>query len=171
MTGWSVSRAAGAALVVFSALLLQTTVLARLPLPGGAPDLPLVVVIAYALAGGPGVGLGLGFGAGLLVDLVTGHALGLLGLVYAVVGWGAGSAVDDGVERSALTPVVVVAGGAAAAVLLYAGLGALFSDPRSTVAATLSALPVQVVGGALLAPFVVPVVARLSGRTRDGAYR
>jgi uncharacterized membrane protein len=49
------------ATTVVTALLLQSTVLARLPLPGGVPDLLLVLVVAFALVEGPLSGAVTGF--------------------------------------------------------------------------------------------------------------
>ena len=80
---------------VLTALLLQSTVLSRLPLPGGAPDLLLVLVVAYALAEGPLSGTVTGFCAGLLADLTSDHELGRTALVLALVGYVAGLVHDD----------------------------------------------------------------------------
>ena len=88
-------RFALGAVTVLLALLLQTTVVARLPLPGSPPDLLLVLVVAYALAEGSASGMLTGFAAGLLADLLSDAELGRLALVYVVVGYLAGLAADD----------------------------------------------------------------------------
>ena len=154
---------------VLPAVLLQTTVLARLPLPGGAPDLLLVLVVAYALAEGPLSGTVTGFAAGLLADLGADHELGRTALVLALVGYLAGQ-VHDGPsyggsgERSTLLPFVVVGLSAAAAVTLYAVEGLLLGDPRVTTSAYLRALAGTVPYSVLLTPFVVPVIGALVRR-------
>ena len=51
-----------------TAVVLQSTVFARLGLPGATPDVVLVVVLVIALVAGPTVGAVTGFGAGVLVD-------------------------------------------------------------------------------------------------------
>ena len=56
------------AAAVLVAVVLQTTLLDRLPFPGGAaPDLVLVLVVTLALASGPMVGMLIGFCAGCAV--------------------------------------------------------------------------------------------------------
>ncbi len=161
---------------VLSALLLQSTVLARLPLPGGAPDLLLVLVVAFALAEGPRSGTLTGFGAGLLADLGADHELGRTALVLALVGYGAGLVHDDpsygaSGKRSTAVPFVVVGLSAAAAVTVYAAEGLLLGDARITGSAWLSALVGTVLYCVLLTPFVVPVVAALVRRVGQDPLR
>lgn len=151
------------AVVVVTALLLQTAVLAALPLPGAAPELLVVVVVAFALAEGAWSGAVTGFVAGLLADLLADHALGRLALVLAVVGYAAGQVHDD-TERSTLLPFAVVAGAAAGAVLLFAAQGVVLGDPRVDGAAVLRSLASSVPYAVVLTPFVVPVVGALVRR-------
>ena len=65
-----VRRGLLAVVLVVTALALELTVLARLPLPGGTPDLLLLVVVTFGLVHGPVTGMFVGFGAGLALDLV-----------------------------------------------------------------------------------------------------
>jgi rod shape-determining protein MreD len=58
-----------AAVFVVTALLLQACVINPLGLPGGRPDLLVVVVVALAVVGGPAYGAVLGFTVGLAADL------------------------------------------------------------------------------------------------------
>ena len=145
--------------LVLLALLLQSAVVGRLPLPGGLPDLLLVVVAAIALAGGPRVGLGVGFAGGLLADLSADHQLGRLALAYALAGLVAGRGHDT--ERSAPVAFATVAAAAAVAIVVFAATGALVGDPRTSPYAVgmslLTSLPYDV----LLTPLVVPVVGLL----------
>lgn len=158
------------AVTVLLALLLQTTVVARLPLPGSPPDLLLVLVVAYALAEGSASGMLTGFPAGLLADLVSDAELGRLALVYVVVGYLAGLAADE-TERSTLLPFVVVGLAAAGALVLYAAEGFLLGDPRASVAALGRALTSSVAYDVVLTPFVVPVVRMLVRRVDPDAAR
>lgn len=160
------ARALLGVVVVVTALLLQSTVLAALPLPGAAPELLVVVVVAFALAEGPLSGAVPGFAAGLLADLLADHALGRLALVLAVVGYAAGQVHDD-TERSTLLPFAVVAAAATGAVLLFAGEGVVLGDPRVTGAALLRSLASSVPYAVVLTPFVVPLVEALVRRV-DG---
>jgi rod shape-determining protein MreD len=151
------------AATVLTALLLQTTVVSRLPLPGAAPDLLLVLVVAYALAEGPLSGMTTGFIAGVLADSLADHALGRLALAYAVVGYLTGM-IDDDNERSTLIPFLAVGLGALGGVLIFAAEGVLLGDPRITLSAfgrsVISSVPYAVV----LTPFVVPAVSALVRR-------
>lgn len=145
-----------------TALVLQVTVLARLPLPAGAPDLLLVLVVAFALAEGAASGTVTGFATGLLVDLGADHELGRTAVVYTLVGYLAGSVRHAGVPgdagRPRALPLVVVALTAVGGITLYAAEGLLLGDPRITAAAYLDALTGTVAYSVVLSLLVVPVV-------------
>lgn len=162
-------RLALGAAVVLTALLLQG-LLSRLPLPGAAPDLLLVVVVAFALAEGPSSGALTGFVAGLLVDLGADHELGRVALAYALAGYVAGL-VHDRPDRSRLLPLGVVAAAAGIAVTSFFAEGVLLSDPRTTVSAWGAGLLATVVWCVVLAPVVVPLVAVLVRRLDDDPLR
>ena len=159
------ARVLVAAVLVVVAVVLQVTVLARLPLPGATPDLLLLVVVALALAHGPAFGLGVGFGAGLAADLAppADHEVGRWALVLTLVGYLAGMARDE-TRRSAFVPLVVVAVAGGAAVLMYAGLGALMDDPNVTWPAVRALLPTAVLYDVVLSAFVVPAVLAVARR-------
>lgn len=149
--------------VLLTALLVQTVLLSRLPLPGATPDLLLVVVVAFALAEGPASGAVTGLFAGLLADLGADHALGRVALAYVVVGYAAGL-VYDGPDRSVLLPAAVVGLAAAGAVTVFSAEGILLGDPRTTVAAYLRGTATTVLYCVALTPLVVPAVGALARR-------
>ena len=151
------------AATVLTALLLQLGVISRLPLPGAAPDVLLVLVVAFALTEGPLAGIVTGFVAGLLADAVSDHQLGRLALAYVVVGYVTGMLQDD-TERSTLRPFLAVALGAAAGLAIYTGEGILLGDPRIRLHAVLRSAVSSVPYDVLLTPFVVPVVGGLVRR-------
>jgi rod shape-determining protein MreD len=144
-------------------LVVQTAVLARLPLPGGPPDLLVVVVVAVGLLAGPPAGMAAGMGIGLLGDLAAEHEAGRLALVLVVVGYLAGQ-LEDHVDESLALPVVSVAVLSTAAVVLYAVQGLLLGDPRVTGTGVLASLAGTVAYSCLLTPVVVPLVAALVRR-------
>jgi rod shape-determining protein MreD len=156
---------------VLTALLVQTTVVNRIPLPDGRPDLLVLVVVALALVRGPEYGAVLGFVCGLLADVVppADHTVGRLALAYAVVGYAAGL-LEDAEERSVLATVLVVAACSAAAVVAYAGIGALLGDERITISALRSSLVATVIYDVVLAPFVVPAVSGAARRADPAGY-
>lgn len=149
--------------LVVVAVVLQDTVVARLPLPGAAPDLVLVLVAAVGLVAGSRTGLITGFAAGLLADLTADHELGRLALVHLVVGYVAGLLQDDA-EGSVLVPTAAVGALTAGAVVLYAAEGILLGDPRITGGAFWRSLASTVPYCVALAPVVVPPVGALLRR-------
>ena len=151
------------AVTILTALLLQTTLIARLPLPGVAPDLLLVLVLAFALVEGPLSGLVTGFVAGVCADLVADHQLGRLALAYAVAGYAVGLLEEDN-ERSVFVPFVAVGAGAAVALLVFAGEAVLLGDVRVTFGAVLRGLLSSVPYDVVLTPFVIPVIGALVRR-------
>jgi rod shape-determining protein MreD len=159
-------RAALAAAVVLTALVLQADVINRIALPLGRPDLSLLCVIAFGLTSGPVYGAVVGFCVGLAADVLppADHTLGRLALAFAAVGYLAGL-VEDVEERSVLSTVAVVAGASLVAVIVFAGLGALLGDGRITGAAVARSLAAAVLYDVVLAPFVVPVVSGAIRRT------
>ena len=154
----------GAATIVV-ALALQTTIFSRLPLPGNAPNLLLVLVVAVALAGGVPAGVGMGFATGLAADLISDHPLGLLAFVFLVVGLVVGS-IEAPSERSVFWPVVIVAAAAVLSFLLYLVIYALIGRHGIAWGSQLRGLPEAVVYDVMLTPFVVPVVAAVVRRLR-----
>lgn len=155
-----------AAVVVFVALVVQVTVVTRLPLPAGiVPDLVLLVVAALALRMGSLPGCMIGFLAGLLADIVPPayHTVGLYALVYCAAGYLVGLAKEE-IQDSAVLSFFVVALGAVGGTLLYTALGALFGDPRVTVTVLTRVMPVSVLYDVVLSPFVLYVISRLVDR-------
>jgi rod shape-determining protein MreD len=152
-------RIAFRVVLVLTVCLAQVGVVNRMHLPGGGPDLLLLVVVAVGLVTGSQRGAVFGFGAGLTADLLppADHLAGQLAFAYTVIGYLAGL-IDTGEDTSVLTTIVVVAGGSVAVVLLYAGLGALVGDGRISASATLHSVFGTVVYDVLLAPLIVPLV-------------
>jgi rod shape-determining protein MreD len=151
--------------LVFAAAILQVVVVNKWHLPGGHPDLLVLVVVAFGLASGPQRGAILGFFAGFLADVMppAAHIAGRLAFAYTIVGYIAGL-FEDPEESSVFTAILLVAGGSAAAVLLYAAVGGLLGDARVTADMTVHSLVATVVYDVLLAPFVVPVVSGIARR-------
>jgi rod shape-determining protein MreD len=157
------ARIFAAGLAVALVVLLQGTLVARVPLPGGSPSLALLLVVGVALAAGPAAGLGCGFAAGLVIDLMSDHPAGVLAICLALVGFAVGLLETDP-DRSAFWPMVVVGVSAAAAQLLFAALIGLLGNGG---AAAVDQLPAAVAYDVLLAPFVVPVVAAAERKVRS----
>lgn len=165
-------RAVLAVVLVVTALAIQLTVLAPLPLPGGTPDLLLLVVITFGLVHGPVTGMLVGFGAGLLVDLVppSDSPAGLWALVLCVIGYLAGMARSEA-DRSAVAPLVIVVTLSLLEVVLFAGLSVLFGSSRVTWGSMLGVALSTALYTVILAPFVVPLVTGLCRRVEPVSTR
>jgi len=77
-------------ILIFVALILQTTAFNYLTIYGVKPDLILILVILNGFLRGTREGAFLGFSAGLLQDLVSGGVFGLNALTKLVAGYLAG---------------------------------------------------------------------------------
>jgi rod shape-determining protein MreD len=122
---------------------------------GGAPEPLLVVVVGVAILAGPEPGAVAGFVAGLSVDLLVLTPFGLTALVWCLVGWGTGLAVDRLVRRSWWIPPVAVAVASMAAVLLFALGAAVLGAAHLT---TLDRMSVAVGVGLMHLVLAVPIL-------------
>ncbi|MFF5250399.1 rod shape-determining protein MreD [Streptosporangium sp. NPDC000095] len=141
-------------------MILQVTVVNRLPLPGhAAPDLVLLAVVGYALARGAAAGAVMGFAAGLVSDLLppAAHLLGHNALVFCLIGFMAGRAVES---RPAAGPLAALACAIAGPVVALV-TGALVGDPRAGVSMLTAVLPQAMIYNLLAAPPVVWMVRRV----------
>ena len=165
-------RAVLAVVLVLTALAIQLVVLAPLPLPGGTPDLLLLVVITFGLVHGPVTGMFVGFGAGLALDLVppSDSPAGLWALVLCVIGYLAGMARAEA-DRSPAAPLVIVVTLSLVEVLLFAGLSVLLGSPRISWVSLLGVALSTAAYTVLLAPVVVPFVTSLCRRVEPVATR
>jgi rod shape-determining protein MreD len=154
----SANRLAVVVLSVATALVLQTSVLARISFLGAKPDLVLVVVVCFALSDGPAAGMGAGFGAGLLLDLLGTHT---------VVGYGAGVIRSYFDRLATFTPMLVVGALTAIAILMYAGVAALLGDPRISGEPVARSLLLTSLYDVVLTPFVFAAVTALRSRSDD----
>ena len=151
------------------AVVIQLTVVNRLPLPGGAvPDLVLLLVTATAVCTSPLAGALAGFAVGLALDVAPPavHYAGEYALVFCLAGWGA-ARVDRAIrdtrgERDPMITFAVMAGAAAAGEAGQAALGMMLSDPDVTGAVASRVLPTAILYDLLAAPFVFWLVARIS---------
>jgi len=153
-------RSLTVAVALFTALVLQTTVVNLLPLPLAVPQLVVVVVVVVGLIEGSEVGAVSGFGAGLVGDLLSDHAVGQVALVLTLVGYAAGQIREDG-ERTVAIPLAAVAGGSAAYVLLSALVAAGIGDARLGGAQVLRTVLGVALYDVLVTPFVLPPLRAL----------
>jgi len=151
-----------------TALLLQTTVLARLRLFGVMPDFMLLVAVCGGITAGATRGATIGFASGMLIDLFLSTPLGLSALVFTLVGYGVGVA-NTGVLRSAWYIPVLTAGAASVAgVVLYALVGSVLGE-RMIDGHLVTIAAVVGLSNAVLAPVAVKFVDWSLGSLKAGA--
>ncbi|MDH2428122.1 rod shape-determining protein MreD [Sphaerisporangium sp. TRM90804] len=154
-------RAMVAVLLVGLVMIVQVTVVNRLPLPGGGgPDLVLLVVVLFALARGAVGGAVIGFVIGLAADLLppSAHVMGQYALVFCLVGYAVGRAR----ERAPGSSAIVVIAAIMLAPLLSAGVGALMGDPRVGTRALAALWPSLVMYNLAVAAAAFWAVSRFS---------
>jgi rod shape-determining protein MreD len=177
----SVARKALAAVILAAALsaavVVQLTVVNRLPLPGvpntesTGPDLVLLLVTAIAVTTGPVTGALAGFAGGLALDIAppAAHYAGEYALIFCLAGYAAARVTQiiwgmTG-EHDRVTILAVMAAAAAAGEAGKAALGMLLSDPNVTAAAVSWVLPAAVLYDLLLSPLVFWLVLRVTRGT------
>jgi rod shape-determining protein MreD len=157
------------AVALFAAVVIQLTVVNRLPLPGAtAPDLVLLLVAAIAVATGPATGAIAGFAGGLALDIAppAAHYAGEYALVFCLVGYAAARVVravwDTTGEHDTITTFTVMAVAVAAGEAGKAAIGMLLSNPDVTTAAVRVVLPGAILYDLLLSPLVYWLVIRVT---------
>jgi rod shape-determining protein MreD len=145
---------------IFFALILQLSVLSRLGLPGATPDLLVVTVVALALAMGPTQGAVAGFAAGALLDIAppSDTVIGINSIVYLVIGYLAGLAIDPR-DRTVPITIGIVGLSTAGATLATTALSGLLGNPRVLWDQLPSLTLSSALYGVLLAPLMVPTIA------------
>jgi rod shape-determining protein MreD len=157
-----VRRLLALAVVLVVAVLIQSTVLARLRLAGARPDLLVLAVVSVAVATDPTTGAVFGFVAGLVSDLLFDLPVGVSALVYTAVGFAVGTVR---VYLTSHRPLVhlVLAGAASLASVWCCGLLLRVFDLSSWATVT-RAGPLVALYNLLLTPFIYPVVWALTER-------
>ncbi len=111
-------------LLIFIAILVQTTLASDMRVTHVAPDLMVLLAICAGMEGGTEAGAWVGFWSGLTADMfLTGTPVGLSALTYCLIGAATG-ALRAGFlqERRALVPLVAFLG-TAVSVLLFVTIG------------------------------------------------
>lgn len=149
-------RIIAALAAIITALLLQATLVAPLTMPVPI-SLPALVVAAIALSDGPGAGLSFGFAAGLLADLASAHPAGVLALSWLIVGVVCGLGADG---TSARLDAAIAAGVCSAASVGTAALLLVTHSAGATLGQAVHDVVPTLLGNALLALPLVPLVRR-----------
>ncbi|MEJ7585361.1 MAG: rod shape-determining protein MreD [Acidimicrobiales bacterium] len=135
-------------LVIFFAIVLQTSVVAGLPLAGARGDIVLLVAISAGFESDAERGAVVGFAAGLVFDLLLNSPAGLSALTYCVVGYVVGRFNSSVLRSTWWIPVVGTMVASAFGVLLFAAMDEILGQ------ATVDAARL---------PTIVAVVASVNG--------
>jgi rod shape-determining protein MreD len=154
------------ALVLVTALLLQSTLFADLRLLGVRPELLYLVTIVFALLEGPNQGAVIGFVSGMAQDFMLHEPKGITALTLTLLGYAVGTGRHLIVSASPLVPTMVVAIGTAAGLAFYEVtaflLGAFDEGPTDGAKIALLAA----LYNAVLTPIVYPLLRRVSEASR-----
>jgi rod shape-determining protein MreD len=158
--------------LVFLALVTQQSFLARVGLPGATPDLLLVTVIALAFAYGPLTGAVVGFGAGMALDFApsTAGPIGVVALIFMVMGFVSGAAVDPR-DRNPPVLIGIIGLSCGAFVIAFAAITSVLGNERVDWEQAPSLLLTATLYGALLGLAVVPAVSVLVAKVTPEAVQ
>jgi rod shape-determining protein MreD len=157
------------ALVVITAVVLQTTLFTHLRIDGVAPDVGLVCTIAVAYENGPESGALFGFVMGLSIDLFLTTPLGLSALAYAITGYAIG-VFQAGMVRTTprIAPLLGGLGGLFGG-LVFITAGAIVGQSGFLSFASLKTVVIAALYDALIAPLVFPIVRRAAHEPETSA--
>lgn len=149
------------ALTLLTAVLLQTTVFAKLRILDVSPDLLLVVVISFALLEGPTIGSVVGFAGGFMRDLLLDAPTGLTGLSYLLVGYMVGIARPYISSSTIFVPLAGIFAGTMVATGLYEIFQALLGERTPPPSRAVQVVVLTALYNTLLVPFIYPLLRRI----------
>lgn len=153
------------AVLLLTAVVLQTALFPALSLAGFRPDLLLLVVLAVALHDGSLPGLRVGFAAGLLTDLLVAQApVGIATLVLTGAGYVIGVARPYLAPGSLTAPLLLAFVSGLLGTAGYGVLTSLLSDSAVELTLLVQASLGVALFNTLLAPVVLGIVRRLCDR-------
>jgi rod shape-determining protein MreD len=156
------------AVVVLSALLLQTTVFADIRLLGARPELMYLLTIVFAFLEGPSAGAVTGFVSGMAEDFLLDQPKGITALSLTLLGYAVGAIRTYVVSPSPIFPVVLVAGGTFLGVLFYGLVSFLLGQLDVEVLYLVRVAVLSALYNAILTPILFPVLRRAAEASRGG---
>jgi rod shape-determining protein MreD len=154
-------RVLSIAVVVVTALLLQSTVFADLKLLGVRPELMYLVTIVVAFIEGPNEGAIVGFAGGMAQDFLLNQPKGITALTLTLVGYAAGLSRQYIVSASPLLPMILVAVGTAAGVAFYQVVAFLLGQLDESFSYGVRVTLLTAAYNAVLTPILYPALRRV----------
>jgi rod shape-determining protein MreD len=156
-----VRRTIAIAVVMITALLLQSTLLGDVLLLGAKPELLDLVVIVRAILEGPSEGAVVGFAGGMVQDFFMNQPKGLTALTLTLLGYTVGLARQYIVSPSPLLPTLMVLGGTFAGVAFYETVAVLLNTLHTDTVLFFRIAGFSALYTALLTPIVYPLLRRI----------
>jgi rod shape-determining protein MreD len=147
--------------VMVTALLLQSTMLARVQLLGAQPELMYLVVIAVAILEGPSDGAVVGFAGGMFEDFLLNQPKGITALTLTLLGYTVGLARQYIVSPSPLLPTLMVLGGTFAGVVFDETVAILLNTLHTDAVSFFRTAALSAAYTALLTPLAYPLLRRV----------
>jgi rod shape-determining protein MreD len=135
---------------IAAAAVLQSTLLARVPVFGATPDIALVILVYTAYEYGVMIGQASGFAGGLLLDFLSAAPLGFNMLLRTSLGAGVGLLKGNFSLDAIFLPAALAAVATLAKAALLLLIRLLFTG--ATPAYSLPVLSMELLFNALLAP-------------------
>lgn len=148
--------------MVFTALLLQTTVFPKLTLAGAKPELVYMVTIMLAMLEGPTTGAVIGFAGGMSQDFLQNSPKGVTALTLTLLGYVVGSVRTYIVTPSPLLPMVLVAVGTFGGLIFYGVVNFLIGQLDVGFFYLLRIAFFSGIYNGLLTPVFFPLIRRVS---------
>lgn len=159
-------RAIAWAIVVLTALVLQSTVFAQIKLGGAKPELVYLVTIVLAFLEGPSSGALAGFAGGMLQDFLLNEPKGITALTLTLVGYTVGAVRQFITTPSPLLPVVLVGAATIAGVLFNRLVAFLLGQVDVGLGEVVRVALLSGLYNALLTPILFPVIRRVAESSR-----
>ena len=154
----------------FTAAVLQSTLLARIPLLGAVPDIALVILVYSAYVNGMMAGQLSGFFYGITLDILSAAPPGLNPLVRTLIGALTGLMKGTFFLDSFLLPMILCASATLLKALIILLLSLIFMGAVPSYSFTSPVLWVELGLNTLIAPFIFALLKRfgplLAGKER-----
>ena len=152
--------------IVVTALVLQSTVFAKVTLAGAKPELVYMVTVILAFLEGPSSGAMAGFAGGMAEDFLLNQPKGITALTLTLVGYAVGMLRQYLVTPSPLLPVALVGGATTVGILFYGLVSFLLGQLDYGAGYLIQIALLSGLCNAILTPLVFPIVRRVAESSR-----
>ncbi|HEX8100697.1 MAG TPA: rod shape-determining protein MreD [Actinomycetota bacterium] len=152
--------------IVLTALVVQSTLFARVTLAGARPELVYLVTVALAFLEGPSSGAVGGFTAGMAQDFLLNQPKGMTALTLTLVGYAVGTLRQYVTTPNPLLPVALVGASTTAGLLFYGLVKFLLGQLNVDAAYVARVALLSGLYNAILTPILFPLVKRVAEASR-----